>query len=207
MRTKRNRNPPSLRTHWSWFVPVLSWPAIEKRCWGIVVFPAHRQEKPCCRVEVDRDTSRQEKWWQGKKMFQDMLWMRPLSKQVGACLDIGSHRAKRQADSRTKHTQGKEHFHCRKVPAGLVRVHGKCPVSTGGGGTWRPQACRFLKLSHRIHSPYEKRLIERTMQGIKYRTEGFDGCFPCRKARLNLHHIKDRLNLFAIMHNKKAINA
>ena len=27
---------------------------------------------------------------------------------------------------------------------GLVKAHGKCPVSTDGG-TWHPQACRFLK--------------------------------------------------------------
>jgi putative transposase len=36
--------------------------------------------------------------------------------------------------------------------AGLVRIYGKHPVSTDGG-TWYPQACRFLKLKHHIHSP------------------------------------------------------
>ena len=49
---------------------------------------------------------------------------------------------------------------------GLVKAHGKHPVSTDGG-TWYPQACRFLNLNHHIHSPFEKSLIERTMQYIK----------------------------------------
>ena len=57
--------------------------------------------------------------------------------------------------------------------------HGKHPVSTDGG-TWYPQACRFLKLNHHIHSSFEKSLIERTMQYTKDRTEGFDDYFPCR---------------------------
>ena len=93
-----------------------------------------------------------------------------------------------------------------KFLSGLVGIHGKRPVSTDGG-TWYPQACKFLKLTHRIHSSHEKSLIERTMQYIKDRTECFDDYFPCRKARCNLHHIKNWLNLFATMHNKKAINA
>ena len=63
--------------------------------------------------------------------------------------------------------------------SGLVRIHGKHPVSTDGG-TWYPQACRFLKLDHHIHSSLEKSLIERTMQYIKDRTESFDDYFPCK---------------------------
>ena len=49
-----------------------------------------------------------------------------------------------------------------KFIAGLVKVHGKHPVSTDGG-TWYPQACRFLQLDHHINSSYEKSLIERTI--------------------------------------------
>ena len=63
---------------------------------------------------------------------------------------------------------------------GLVKAHGKHPVSTDGG-TRYPQACRFLILNHHIHSPFEKSLIERTMQYIKDRTEGFDDYFPCSR--------------------------
>ncbi len=67
----------------------------------------------------------------------------------------------------------------RFIAADLVKIHGKHPISTDGG-TWYPQACRFLNLRHHIHSPLEKSLIERTMQYIKDRTEGFDDYFPFR---------------------------
>jgi putative transposase len=40
----------------------------------------------------------------------------------------------------------------------LTKVHVKHPVSTDGG-TWYPQACRFLNLKHHIHSSYEKSII------------------------------------------------
>ena len=86
----------------------------------------------------------------------------------------------------------------------LVKIHGKHPVSTDGG-TWYPQACRFLKLRHHIHSPFEKSLIERTMQYIKDRTECFDDYFPCRKVNCKLKHLMNWLNLFACQHNKDIV--
>jgi putative transposase len=43
---------------------------------------------------------------------------------------------------------------------------------------WYPQACQFLKLEHHLHSPFEKSIIERTIQYIKDRTENFDDYFP-----------------------------
>jgi putative transposase len=67
--------------------------------------------------------------------------------------------------------------------ASLVDGYGKHPVSTDGG-TWYPQACRFLKLKHHLHSPFEKSLIERAVQYIKDRTEGFDDYFPCLKKEM-----------------------
>jgi putative transposase len=66
----------------------------------------------------------------------------------------------------------------------IVRDYGKYPVSTDGG-TWYPQACKFLNLNHHIHSSLEKSLIERKMQYIKDRTECFDDYFPCRKQNCN----------------------
>jgi putative transposase len=72
-------------------------------------------------------------------------------------------------------------------------VDGEHPVSTDGG-TWYPQACQFLKLKH---------LIERTMQYIKDRTEGFDDYFPCRKKNCKLKHVQQWLNLFAYYFNMK----
>src|SRR5215210_7153181 len=41
-----------------------------------------------------------------------------------------------------------------RLISGLIHIHGKHPVSTDGG-TWYPQACRFLKLRHHIHSSFE----------------------------------------------------
>ena len=90
----------------------------------------------------------------------------------------------------------------------IVDKHGQHPVSTDGG-TWYPQACRFLKLNHHIHSfvyKNEKSIIERTMQYIKDRTEGFDDYFPCRKKNCKLKHVKQWLNLFAHYYNKEVIS-
>ena len=88
----------------------------------------------------------------------------------------------------------------------LVRKYGKHPVSTDGG-TWYPQACKFLKIKHHIHSSYERSIIERTIQYIKDRTECFDDYFPCRKEKgCKLGHVINWLNLFTNMHNKMIIN-
>ena len=88
--------------------------------------------------------------------------------------------------------------------AGLVKAHGKHPVSTDGG-TWYPQACLLLRLKHHLHSSHEKSLIERTMQYIKDRTECFDDYFPCRKKNCKLEHIKNWLNQFVYHHNKEIV--
>ena len=93
-------------------------------------------------------------------------------------------------------------FVAERFIAGLVNTYGKYPVSTDGG-TWYPQACRFLKLDHHIHSPLEKSLIERTMQYIKDRTESFDDYFPCRIKNCKLKHVMNWLNLFVDHHNSE----
>jgi putative transposase len=88
----------------------------------------------------------------------------------------------------------------------IIKEYGEHPVSTDGG-TWYPQACKFLKLNHHIHSPFEKSIIERTMQYIKDRTENFDDYFPCRKKnKCKLKHIKQWFNLFIDQHNKEIIS-
>jgi putative transposase len=86
--------------------------------------------------------------------------------------------------------------------ASLINTYGKHPVSTDGG-TWYPQACRFLKLKHHLHSSLEKSIIERTIQYIKDRTDGFDDYFPCRKKKCKLKHIRNWFNLFISQHNKQ----
>jgi putative transposase len=73
-------------------------------------------------------------------------------------------------------------FVAERFIAGLVKEHGKHLVSTDGG-TWYPQARRFLKIRHHIHSPFEKGLIERTMQYIT-RTE--------RNALMIIFHVKKK---------------
>jgi transposase-like protein len=95
-------------------------------------------------------------------------------------------------------------FVAERFLAGLVKGHGRHPVSTDGG-TWYPMACRFLRLKHHIHSSSEKSLIERTMQYIKDRTECFDDddYFPCRLKNCKLKHVRNWLNLFVDYHNKE----
>lgn len=84
----------------------------------------------------------------------------------------------------------------------LVRKYGKHPVSTDGG-TWYPQACKFLKLKHHIHLPYEKSIVERTIQYVKDRTESFDDYFPCKcEGRCKLEHISNWFAMFIDMHNQ-----
>ncbi len=85
---------------------------------------------------------------------------------------------------------------------GLVKAYGKHPVSTDGG-TWYPQACKFLKLNHHIHSPLEKSLIERTIQYIKDRTESFDDYFPCRLKNCKLKHVRNWMWFFVDHHNRE----
>jgi putative transposase len=88
----------------------------------------------------------------------------------------------------------------------LINTYDKYPVSTDDG-TWYPQACKFLKLKHFLHSPFEKSNIERVVQYIKDRTEGFDDYFPCkRKKKCKLKHIRNWFNLFISQHNKQIMH-
>ncbi|MDR4490585.1 MAG: hypothetical protein R2685_06745 [Candidatus Nitrosocosmicus sp.] len=93
-------------------------------------------------------------------------------------------------------------FVAERFISGLVKIHGKRPVSTYGG-TWYPMACRFLNLDHHIHSSLEKSLIERKMQYIKDRTESFDDYFPCRIKNCKLKHVRNWLRLFVDYHNNE----
>ena len=70
-----------------------------------------------------------------------------------------------------------------------IERYGTHSVSSDGG-TWYPQACKFLKLHHHLHSSFEKNIIERTIVYIKYRVESFDNYFPCKKNKCKLAHVK-----------------
>ena len=95
-------------------------------------------------------------------------------------------------------------FVAERFLSNLVKDYGKHPLSTDGG-TWYPQACKFLKLEHHTHSPCEKGIMERTVQYIKDRTESLDDYFPCRKKNCKLKHVQQWLNLFANYYNKEVI--
>lgn len=84
----------------------------------------------------------------------------------------------------------------------LVGMYGKHAVYSDGG-TWYPEACRSLGLQHRLHSPYEKSLIERMMEYFKDRTEGFDDYYPCTREECNLSHVHRWIGLFVFMHNAR----
>jgi len=90
----------------------------------------------------------------------------------------------------------------------ITKDYGKHPVSTADGGTWYPpQACKFLKLQHHIHSACEKSIIiERTIQYIKDRTENFNDYFPCRMKNCKLKHVTNCLKLFAHFYNMETIS-
>ncbi len=89
----------------------------------------------------------------------------------------------------------------------VLDKYGLHQVSSDDGGTWYlPQACKFLKLNHHLHSPYEKSLIERTIQYIKDRIDNSDDYFPCKKNKCKLNHIKQWLKLFVYQHNKEIIS-
>ena len=88
--------------------------------------------------------------------------------------------------------------------SGVVNKYGLHSASSDGG-TWYPQACKFLKLNHHLHSSFEKSIIERTVQYIKDRTESFDDYFPCKKNKCKLKHVKQWLKMFVYQHNKEIL--
>jgi putative transposase len=83
----------------------------------------------------------------------------------------------------------------------LIRMYGKHIVYSDGG-TWYPEACVSLNLKHRLHSSYEKRIVKRTIEYLKHRTEAFYDYYPCTKTALcNLQHVYKWLILIVFMHN------
>ncbi len=62
----------------------------------------------------------------------------------------------------------------------MLEQYGGHAVSTDDGIQY-PITCRFLNIISHFILPYEKSIIERTMQYIKDKTECFDDYFPCRK--------------------------
>jgi hypothetical protein len=72
------------------------------------------------------------------------------------------------------------------------------------GESWYPEACSSsLGLKRRLHSSFEKSIIERSIQYFKDRTECFDGYYPCRcsAVRYKIYDVYKRTRLFMFMRN------
>jgi putative transposase len=82
----------------------------------------------------------------------------------------------------------------------LIKTYGKHTVYSDGG-SWYPEACTSLGIQHRLHTPFEKSLIERAVQYFKDRSECFDDYYyPCRYELCNLSHVYKWAGLFMFMH-------
>ncbi|HEY7082475.1 MAG TPA: DDE-type integrase/transposase/recombinase [Nitrososphaeraceae archaeon] len=97
-------------------------------------------------------------------------------------------------------SKGRNIFVAERFILNLVKRYGEHPVSIDSG-TWYLPACRFLILHHHIHSSYEKSMIERRVQCIQDRTEGFDDYFLRRKSKCKLQRMLKWFNLFVIHYN------
>jgi putative transposase len=82
----------------------------------------------------------------------------------------------------------------------LIEIYDKHIVYSDGG-TWYPEACSSLGLEHRLHSSYEKSLIERVVQCLKDSSEGLDDYYPCMKGECELEHVYKWIELFVFMYN------
>ena len=72
------------------------------------------------------------------------------------------------------------------------------------GSTWYPEACNVLRLTHYLHSPLEKSLMERVNQYFKDRIESFDDYYPCIQKKMNaiyFMYITGYNSLFLHMYN------
>jgi putative transposase len=83
----------------------------------------------------------------------------------------------------------------------LVKSYGKHSVYSDGG-IWYLEACSSLGLKHRLHSSFEKSIIERSIRYFKDRTECFDDYFPGTKSKCKLQHIRNWFNLFVGCYNR-----
>jgi putative transposase len=88
----------------------------------------------------------------------------------------------------------------------LVDKYGRHTVYTDGD-IWYPQACTFLHLKHRLHSPLEKSLMERVNQYFKDRIESLDDYYPCNnRQNCDLEHVYNWIKLFVYLYNAKIRN-
>jgi putative transposase len=91
-------------------------------------------------------------------------------------------------------------FVCYQFFKQLQRRYGRKPIFTDGA-PWYNEACRWLRLQHRVYGTELKNLMERFIQHIKDRTECFDDHFPCRKEDCDRLHVWNWLKLFMLYIN------
>ena len=88
-------------------------------------------------------------------------------------------------------------FVCYQFFKQLLNRYGSKPIFTDGA-QWYKDACRWLRLDHRVYGTELKNVMERFIQHIKDRTECFDDHFPCRKENCNRQHVWNWLKLFIL---------
>jgi len=86
-------------------------------------------------------------------------------------------------------------FVCYQFFKQLRNRYGRKPIFTDGA-QWYNDACKWLKLQHRVYGTELKNIMERFIQHIKDRTECFDDHFPCRKQDCDKKHVWNWLKLF-----------
>lgn len=110
----------------------------------------------------------------------------------------------KQANSRTISIHRKQHADSRKVSVRyIIKVHGKHPSQPTVEPGNQPICLQVFKTKSPLHSSLEKSLIEKTMQYIKDRTEGFDNYFPCSQENCKQSHVKNWLRLFVNYQNNE----
>jgi len=82
----------------------------------------------------------------------------------------------------------------------LVDRYGRHPVYSDGAN-WYPDACRSLGLEHHIYDAVRGNLMERFVEYVKDRTEGFDDYFPCPTDSCRFEHVKGWLSFYMLFFN------
>lgn len=78
--------------------------------------------------------------------------------------------------------------------------YGRKPIWTDEAA-WYPEACRLLRLEHRVYPVEWKNLIERMNQALKDRLENFDDLFPCFREHCDHRHASNWVSVFRFYHN------
>ncbi len=75
----------------------------------------------------------------------------------------------------------------------LIDRYGRYSIYLNGVD-WYSAACHSLGLEHHVYDAVRGNLMERFVQYVKDRTEGFDDYFPCRRERCRFEHVKGWLS-------------